>query len=199
MNINTNELNFKKGDGLITAIVQDENSGTVLMVGYQNILAVEKTIQDKKITFWSRTKKRLWKKGEESGNYLVVKDAKIDCDQDAILYSVIAPDCTCHTKKFSCFGEKDHFNFLSELSEKISSRKKLLPKDSYLTELFSEGLDRIAQKVGEEAVEVVIASKNKDRDDFIGESADLIFHLLVLCSEKNIDFQEVLKCLKKRS
>ena len=197
--LDTNTLNFAKGDGLITAVVQDVNSGTVLMVGYQSLEAIEKTNLTGQVTFWSRTKERLWTKGEESGNVLKVKDAKVDCDQDTILYLVKAPEATCHTGSFSCFAEGSSFGFVTGLFQLIKNRQALMPEGSYVTSLFRDGLDRIAQKVGEEAVETVIAAKNNDKEEFLNESSDLLFHLLVLCAEKDIDISEVIGQLKDRS
>jgi len=194
-----NTLNFAKGDGLITAVVQDADSGTVLMVGYQTLEAIEKTNTTGQVTFWSRTKQRLWTKGEESGNALNVKDARVDCDQDTILYLVDAPAATCHTGSFSCFGSVASFGFVTGLFQLIKNRQAALPDGSYVTSLFRDGLDRIAQKVGEEAVETVIAAKNDDKEDFINESSDLLFHLLVLCAEKKIDISEVIGRLRDRS
>lgn len=197
--IDIENLNFQKDNGLVTAVIQDNDSGTVLMVGYQNREAVEQTAKTSQVTFWSRTKERLWTKGEESGNFLKVKSAQVDCDKDTILYLVEAPKATCHTGSFSCFGKQTSFEFLSQLFQLIRDRKDNMPEGSYTTSLFEEGLDRIAQKVGEEAVETVIASKNNDKKAFLNESADLLFHLMVLCAEKNVDFCEVVERLKSRS
>ncbi len=197
--IDIGSLNFRKDNGLITAVVQDSDSGTVLMVGYQNREAVEKTLETRQVTFWSRTKKRLWTKGETSDNLLAVKSAHVDCDQDTILYVVKAPESTCHTGAFSCFGEQTSCRFLSQLFALIQDRKRNMPDGSYVTSLFAEGLDSIAQKVGEEAIETVIAAKNDEKANFLNESADLFFHLLILCAEKEIDFSEMVECLKNRS
>ena len=192
-------LNFQKGDGLIPAVIQDQATGVVLMVGYQNQAAVEKTLKIGQVTFWSRTKQRLWTKGETSGNGLEWLDIKLDCDQDALLYLVKAPAATCHRGDWSCFGEGASFDALEELFQLIQDRKKYPAKDSYTTSLFAAGLDRIAQKVGEEAVEVVIAAKNKDQEAFLNESADLLFHFLVLCAEKGAGWSAVLEVLRSRS
>ena len=197
-NLNIDTLNFQKDNGLVTAVIQDHDSGTVLMVGYQNREAVEQTVKTGQVTFWSRTKERLWIKGEESGNFLELETVRSDCDQDTLLYLVKAPKATCHTGKFSCFGEKASFGFLSQLFQLIETRKKNLPAGSYTTSLFTEGLDRIAQKVGEEAVETVIASKNDDKEAFLNESADLLFHLLVLCAEKDVKLESIVNVLKQR-
>lgn len=197
-NIDVETINFSKLNGLVPAVIQDAATGTVLMVGFQNREAVEKTQSEKKITFWSRTKKKLWTKGATSGNFLLVKNISLDCDLDTILYQVTAPDATCHTGEFSCFGEAKNFSFLDQLSALIEDRKKNKPAGSYVTSLFEEGLDRMAQKVGEEGVEVVIAAKNNDDDDFIGEAADLVFHLQVLCTEKKIAWNQVIQRLKDR-
>ncbi|MCK5460980.1 bifunctional phosphoribosyl-AMP cyclohydrolase/phosphoribosyl-ATP diphosphatase HisIE [Candidatus Gracilibacteria bacterium] len=197
-NIDFDTLNFQKNNGLITAVVQDSDSGTVLMVGYQNRKALEQTMKTCKITFWSRTKERLWTKGEESGNFLEMKDAQVDCDQDTILYLAKAPKATCHTGKFSCFGEESSFGFLSKLFRIIQDRKKNMPEGSYVTSLFNKGLERIAQKVGEEGVETVIAALSEEKAKFISESADLLFHYLVLLEAKETSLEVVLEELKKR-
>ena len=199
LSINIDTLNFKKGNGLVNAVIQDGLSGTVLMVGYQNRASIEKTLEQGRVTLWSRSNQRLWTKGEESGNFLEVLSIQQDCDRDALLYIVKAPKATCHTGNFSCFGKDQSFGFLTELAELIENRKINRPKESYLTSLFERGLDRIAQKVGEEAVETVIASKNEDKEDFLNESADLLFHLMVLCVEKDIPFEEVISQLKSRA
>lgn len=196
--LDTNQINFSKLNGLVPAIVQDADSGTVLMLGFQNLEAIEKTIELGKVTFWSRTKGKLWTKGETSGNTLVIKNITLDCDNDTILYQVTAPSCTCHTGDFSCFGKPGGFSFLDQLFTLIKDRKKNLPTGSYTTTLFNDGLDRIAQKVGEEGVETVIAAKNDNDDEFIGEASDLVFHLQVLCAAKNIEWDQITQKLKDR-
>ncbi len=198
-NIDLNKINFDKMDGLIPCIVQDYCSKEVLMLGYQNREALEKTLEIEKVTFWSRTKKRLWTKGETSNNFLKVINIKIDCDQDTILIKVKAPTETCHKNQFSCFGEKTtDINFLTELTEVIKDRQINGDKESYIKSLFNYGLDRIAQKVGEEAVETVIEAKNNNKQDFIYESSDLLFHLLILCTAKDVSIEDLIEELQKR-
>lgn len=198
MTLDIKTLDFDKAGGLITAVVQDAVSGTVLMAGSQNREACERSLESGHVTFWSRTRQRLWVKGETSGNILNIVDIKADCDLDALLYLVRAPVATCHRQTFSCFGDEREFGFLSVLSELVEERKAERPENSYTTGLFDAGLDRIAQKVGEEAVELVIAAKNNNDDDFLNESADLLYHFLVLCAEKNISFSNVISTLSFR-
>ena len=198
MNINIENLNFEKADGLITAIVQDMATGTVLMVGYQNREACERSLNENKVVFWSRTKNRLWMKGETSGNSLPIVDILSDCDNDALVYLVNAPIATCHRGSFSCFQDRQSFDFLSTLSSIIETRKTQRPENSYTTALFNSGIDRIAQKLGEEAIELVIAAKNTDIENFRDESADLLYHFLVLCAEKNIPFSTIIETLRSR-
>jgi len=199
LNIDLKTLNFEKSGGLISAVVQDVASGAVLMVGFQNRDAVEKSLKTGKVTFFSRTKNRLWTKGEVSKNFLEIVDATVDCDSDAILWTVRAPAETCHAGKFSCFGKKiADVNFLTELAGIIRTRKIAGNKNSYIRKLLNRGLDRIAQKLGEEAIETVIAAKNTDDAEFISESADLLFHFLILCEAKNIPLQKIIEDLKNR-
>jgi len=200
-NIDFSKIDFQKMDGLVPAVVQDVNSLQVLMVGFMNKEALEKTLETGKATFFSRTKQRLWTKGEEeSGNFLYVKEVKSDCDNDTLLILVDPVGETCHLGQKSCFGtEPTSLYFLSSLEQVIRDRKKNLPQDSYTTELFSQGLNRIAQKVGEEAVETVISALAQDKEKFVSESADLLFHWLVLLEAKESSFKEVLDELQKRS
>lgn len=194
-------LNFSKLDGLIPAVVQHYQTNQVLMVGFMNKESVEKTLELEKVTFYSRSKKRLWTKGETSKNYLCVKDIIADCDNDTLLIKADPMGSTCHKGDFSCFQESPEdfsITFIQNLFDLIQDRKKKMPEGSYTTSLFAEGLDRIAQKVGEEGVETVIAAKNDDRDDFIGEASDLLFHLMVLLVEKEVDMKDVVKKLKER-
>jgi len=194
------QLDFKKLNGLIPVIIQDSLTKQVLMLGFMNKAAYQKTLKTKKVTFWSRSKKRLWTKGEESGNYLKVIKIKPDCDNDTLLILATPVGNTCHKDIYSCFGKKeDNICFLEELYNIISSRKKGKNKESYVYSLFQKGLDKIAQKVGEEATEVVIASKNNNKKEFIGETADLVFHLLVLLNAKEIKLNDVVKELNRRS
>ncbi len=198
--INVNELNFDKLNGLIPAIITDVNSGAVLMLGFMNKESIEKTIKGGKVTFYSRTKKRLWTKGETSGNFLHLKSIETDCDKDTILIEADPEGNTCHLERYSCFEKVDKSNikFLTNLFELILSRKENKPENSYTAKLFEKGIDRIAQKVGEEAVETVIAAKNDDKGELIYESADLLYHLLVLLAEKDIHLEEVIDELIKR-
>ncbi|MFN8237409.1 MAG: bifunctional phosphoribosyl-AMP cyclohydrolase/phosphoribosyl-ATP diphosphatase HisIE [Chitinophagales bacterium] len=190
----------KAQDGLLPAIIQDSQTGKVLMLGYMNEESLEKTKELNKVTFFSRSKNRLWTKGEESGNFLEVVEIKLDCDNDTFLIKVKPVGPVCHTGNDTCWYEKnkDEFSFLHYLEALIQDRK-LHPKDnSYTNLLFNKGLNKIAQKVGEEAVEVVIEAKDNNDELFKGEAADLLFHLLVLLAEKNISLNEVLAVLKSR-
>lgn len=200
--IDTDSLDFEKGGGLIPAIVQDANNFQVLMLGYMDREALQMTLEKERVTFYSRTKERLWTKGETSGNYLDLIDIQEDCDNDTLLILAEPNGPTCHTGNQSCFHQKDfkpenELTFLNELEELIISRKKERPDDSYTTSLFDDGIDKIAQKVGEEAVETIIEAKNKDHR-LIDEVSDLIYHLLVLLAEKDVPFDEVIQNLKER-
>lgn len=202
--MNIKELDFKKGDGLIPAIVQDAETYQVLMLGYMNKEAVKQTLEDEQVTFYSRSKERLWTKGETSGNTLQLVDIQADCDNDSILILANPRGPTCHTGKTSCFHEKKfkpkkhNLDFLLDLEELIYDRKAEMPEGSYTTYLFDKGVDKIAQKVGEEAVETVIESKNKKKKKLVGEAADLLFHLMVLLAERDVSLKKVVKKLKKR-
>ncbi len=200
--IDTNSLNFEKGDGLIPAIIQDANNFQVLMLGYMNKKALEKTLEEERVTFYSRTKQRLWTKGESSGNYLDVVNIQQDCDDDTLLILAKPQGPTCHTGEQSCFHQKDFkpkkdLHFLNDLEELIISRKKEMPEGSYTTSLFNDGIDKIAQKVGEEAVETVIEAKNENHS-LVDEVSDLIYHLLVLLVEKGVPLQKIVQNLEKR-
>lgn len=190
----------KDPNGLLPAIIQDARTGKVLMLGYMNEESLAITTASKKVTFFSRSKNRLWTKGEESGNFLVVSDIKLDCDNDAILIKAHPQGPTCHTGNDTCWYEKnkDEFSFLHYLEVVILDRKQHPKENSYTNLLFNKGLNKIAQKVGEEAVEVVIEAKDNNDELFKGEAADLLFHFLVLLAEKNISLNEVLEVLKKR-
>lgn len=187
---------WKKMGGLLPAVVQDDSDGTVLMVGYMDADALAKTRRTRKVTFYSRSKKRLWTKGESSGNYLKLVSVALDCDGDALLVRARPEGPTCHAGSRTCFDEP--LDFLKDLQAVVDSRFKKRPKGSYVTGLIKEGPDRIAQKVGEEAVETVIASKNKDRDALLGESADLIFHLMVLLRSRGLSLADAADVLRKR-
>jgi len=197
--IKAEKLNFEKLGGLIPAIVIDESTNQVLMLGFMNKEAFEKTIASKRVTFFSRTKNALWTKGETSGNFLNLVDIKTDCDNDSLLITAKPEGPTCHTGDYSCFGvEKTNINFLNQLSALIKERKINLPEKSYTTKLFKEGANRIIQKVGEEAIETVIAAKNRDKNEIVNETSDLIYHLLVMLAEQNIELEDVVNKLVER-
>ena len=197
--INISEINFEKLNGLVPAIVVDTKTDQVLMLGFMNKEAVEKTLELKKVTFFSRTKNRLWTKGETSKNYLNLVDILLDCDNDTLLVYAEPEGNTCPLDQYSCFGiKKGDKDFLYKLFELIKTRKAELPDNSYTTKLFNEGENRIIQKVGEEAVETVIAAKNRDKNEIINETSDLVYHLFVMLAEQDIDFSEVVKNLESR-
>ena len=194
-------INFEKLGGLVPAVIQDVRTNQVLMVGFMNSEALEKTIADKKITFWSRTKKRLWQKGETSGNYLEYVSLQQDCDNDSLLIKAIPHGPVCHTNLFTCFGEDElgeGNSVLHRLEEIIRNRKQTMPEGSYTSKLFTEGTPRIAQKVGEEGVEVALASVLGDKKRLTDESADLLFHLLVLLCQQDLTLDEVTTELQRR-
>ena len=198
MNMNPN---FSKSqNGLLPAIIQDSITKTVLMLGYMNREAFQKTKETEQVTFYSRSKKRIWVKGEESGNFLKLVKIKVDCDQDAILITANPQGPTCHTGTDSCWGEtnQSHYGFLTELEEIIAERKKTNDDNSYVASLFREGINKIAQKVGEEAVETVIEAKDENSELFLNESADLLFHFLILLKEKGFSLNDVEAVLKDR-
>ena len=193
------KIDFQKSGGLVPAVVQNANSGLVLMLGYMNRDAIVQTFQSKKVTFYSRSKERLWTKGETSGHFLHLAEMSLDCDSDSILIQAIPTGPTCHTGAQSCFGdEKWGLSFIDHLQGIIADRHQNPAKTSYTSSLFAKGIDKIAQKVGEEAVETVIEAKNDDQDKFLGETADLLFHLLILLKAKNVDMKGVLDVLKER-
>lgn len=194
-------LDFSKSsDGLLPAIIQDAFTHKVLMLGYMNQEAFEKTQAENIVTFYSRSKQRLWTKGETSGNFLQVQEIRIDCDRDTILIKAKPKGVVCHTGADTCFEENNQNNlqFLEYLQGIIQERKKQVSKNSYTTSLFAKGINKIAQKVGEEAVELVIEAKDDNKDLFLGEAADLLFHYLVLLAAKNTSLQEVISVLEKR-
>lgn len=198
-----NELvpDFSKGEnGLLPAIVQDHITGSVLMLGYFNEEALKQTLASNKVTFYSRSKNRLWTKGEESGNFLHLKSIKLDCDRDTFLVKVSPEGPTCHNGTGNCWGEENNeqFGFLNVLGNIISERKKNPSKSSYTSSLFDLGINKIAQKVGEEAVELVIEAKDENDDLFKGEAADLLFHFLILLEQKNMDLDAIINVLKNR-
>jgi len=195
------KLNFEKMNGLIPAVIQDTRTNQVLMVGFMSREALEKTLADKKVTFYSRTKKRLWQKGETSGNFLEFISIKKDCDDDSLLIKAIPHGPVCHTNQFTCFGEDeiiDTGSLLRRLEEVINDRQQKMPEGSYTSKLFKEGAPRIAQKVGEEGVEVAIAAVLGDKKRVAEESADLLYHLLVLLQQQGMKLEEVMKELQQR-
>jgi phosphoribosyl-ATP pyrophosphohydrolase/phosphoribosyl-AMP cyclohydrolase len=193
------KINFEKGNGLIPVIIQDDTTLQVLMLGFMNEEAYKETLRTKKVTFFSRSKNRLWIKGESSNNFLNVVDIKIDCDSDTLLILAKPDGPTCHTGKFSCFGESVHKGFIYTLQEIIQNRKDNPKEGSYTNLLFDKGTAKCAQKVGEEAVELVIeAMRNKDKL-FLNEAADLIFHLLILLNIKGYLIEDIEKTLKGRA
>jgi phosphoribosyl-ATP pyrophosphohydrolase/phosphoribosyl-AMP cyclohydrolase len=197
--IDVSKINFNKFNGLVPTIIVDNDSEKVLMLGFMNDESLSKTIETGKTTFYSRSRKSLWTKGETSGNYLFVKKILTDCDNDSLLIYADPSGPTCHTGNYSCFSlEKSGINFLEKLNDLVKQRKVELPENSYTTKLFKEGSDRIIQKVGEESVEVVIAAKNKSRKEIVYESADLLFHLLVMLTDNNIELKDVVSELESR-
>ena len=193
-------IDFQKGGGLVPVIIQDHITRHVLMLGYMNEEAYAKTKAEGKVTFFSRSKNRLWTKGESSGHYLYVVDINIDCDNDTLLIKARPAGPTCHTGADTCWFEKNDQRtfFLETLQTVIRDRKNNPSDESYTASLFKKGINKIAQKVGEEAVEIVIEAKDNNDDLFKGEAADLLFHYLVLLEAKNIPLDEVIKVLETR-
>lgn len=207
-------IDFEKMGGLVPAIIQDADTRNVLMLGFMNEEAYQKTIETKHVTFWSRTRQTLWTKGETSGHFLNLVDMKIDCDNDTLLVKVHPIGPTCHTGTDTCWGEEnrqetgnrsqesgDRSNpllFLSELQSFIDRRKQEMPEGSYTTSLFTKGINKIAQKVGEEALETVIEATNGTSDHLVYESSDLLYHLLVMLTEKGLRIEDVAAELQKR-
>jgi phosphoribosyl-ATP pyrophosphohydrolase/phosphoribosyl-AMP cyclohydrolase len=195
------DIDFAKLDGLVPAVVQDNNTQVVLMVGFMNTDAVQKTLETGKVTFFSRTKNRLWTKGEESGNFLNVDKILIDCDNDTLLVKASPVGPVCHTGADTCFEEKNAntgVQFLSFLQDLIEKRKREMPEGSYTTSLFAKGTRKITQKVGEEAVETIIGAMANDDENFLYESADLVYHLMVLLTHKGFRIEDIAKELEKR-
>jgi phosphoribosyl-ATP pyrophosphohydrolase/phosphoribosyl-AMP cyclohydrolase len=194
-------VDIKSAHGLIPAIIQDSETKNVLMLGYMNEESLQKTIETQKVTFFSRSKQRLWTKGEESGNFLELVSIKNDCDGDTLLIQAKPVGPTCHTGADTCWQEanSDNYGFISELEATIKSRRENLDSEkSYVASLFEKGINKIAQKVGEEAVEVVIEAKDDNDDLFLSESADLLFHYLILLQAKGFQLNDVVKVLKGR-
>lgn len=192
------KLNFEKAGGLIPAVIQDETTLQVLMLGFMNEEAVKLTQETGKVHFFSRTKNRIWMKGESSENYLWVKSIAQDCDDDTLLIKVKPTNKVCHTGSFSCFGEKETKGFLYQLEEVISQRIDEKVETSYTSKLYERGINKVAQKVGEEAVELVIEAKDNNEDLFKNEAADLLYHFLILLKAKNFKLQDIEKVLQGR-
>lgn len=194
-------IDFEKSGGLIPAIIQDETTAKVLMLGYMNQEAYNKTAAENTVTFYSRTKNRLWTKGEESGNYLNVVSITNDCDNDTLLIKVNPVGPVCHTGADTCWGEENKatgYPFLQGLTEVIKQRKTASTDTSYTAQLFAKGINKIAQKVGEEAVEIIIEAKDNNDDLFLGEAADLLFHYMILLEAKGFSLSDVEAVLKNR-
>lgn len=194
------KIDFKKyADGLVPAVIQDHKTLKVLMLGFMNEEALAKTMAEGKVTFFSRSKKRLWTKGEESGNHLMVKEVLSDCDDDTILVKAEPLGPVCHTGADTCWNEKNHkSDFLHYLEEIIALRRTSNDEKSYVRQLFQKGINKIAQKVGEEAVELVIEAKDVNKDLFLNEAADLLFHYLILLQAKGHSLDEVTAVLQER-
>jgi phosphoribosyl-AMP cyclohydrolase / phosphoribosyl-ATP pyrophosphohydrolase len=200
MEFRVDELDWGKGEGLLPAVVQDDRCGRVLMVAYMNREALLRTLETRRVTFWSRSRRGLWTKGETSGNYLRLRSIAVDCDRDALLVSAIPEGPTCHRGSTSCFDESDRPagpGFLLYLEQLVRSRREALPDDSYTAGLFRSGINRIGRKLGEEAVETIL-SMNEAPERTVEESADLIFHLLVFLVEREVALESVLGELSRR-
>ena len=204
------KIDFEKCGGLVPAIIQDANTKNVLMLGYMNQEAFDKTLATKKVTFWSRSRNCLWTKGETSGNFLNLVDMKIDCDNDTLLVRAIPDGPTCHKGTDTCWGEENTVQqgsallgdnpllFLTELQDFINRRHEEMPEGSYTTSLFKDGINRIAQKVGEEALEAVIEATNGTKEKLVYEASDMIYHLIVLLTSKGLRIEDVANELAKR-
>lgn len=195
------KIDFEKMGGLVPAIIQDATTKNVLMLGFMNEKAYQKTLDTKHVTFWSRTRQTLWTKGETSGHFLHLVSMQIDCDNDSLLVKVNPVGPTCHTGTDTCWGEDNEMNpllFLTELQDFINKRKEEMPEGSYTTKLFKDGVNKIAQKVGEEALETVIEATNGTNDHLVYEASDLLYHLLVLLTEKGLRIEDVAAELQKR-
>lgn len=195
------EIDFSKGNGLVPAIIQDARTSVVLMLGYMNAEAYDKTVKTKRVTFYSRSRQCLWTKGETSGNFLNLVSIKNDCDNDTLLVKVIPEGPVCHTGTDTCWGEKNEgspLSFLTELQDFIETRHKEMPEGSYTTSLFKDGLNRMAQKVGEEALEAVIEAVNGTDERLIYEASDMFYHLIVLLTSKGLRIEDIARELKTR-
>lgn len=198
-NFDPNSVDFQKSGGLVPAIIQDHLSNKVLMLGYMNRAALDQTLAEGKVTFFSRSKERLWTKGESSNNFLHLIDITVDCDQDSLLIKARPDGPTCHTGADTCWNEKNVSNdFLQQLENVIRQRRDQPDDASYTTSLFKRGINKIAQKVGEEAVELVIEAKDDNADLFLNEASDLLFHYLILLSAKGYELGDVVKILESR-
>lgn len=192
------KIDFTKGDGLVPVVIQNVNTLQVLMLGYMNSEAFNQTKRENRVTFYSRSKNRLWTKGEESGNYLEVKDIQVDCDNDTILIKALPNGPTCHTGSTSCFKEETSKGFLYQLEQTIIERIDDNDENSYTNQLYKRGINKVAQKVGEEAIELVIEAKDENDDLFVNEAADLLYHLLILLKMKDFCLSDVEKELITR-
>jgi len=200
MTASSDDLDWAKGDGLLPAVVQDADTGRVLMLGYMNDVALEKTRATGQVTFFSRSKQRLWTKGETSGNTLELVEVRIDCDRDTLLVQARPHGPTCHTGTATCFGDgiRPPLAFLGKLERVIEARRGADPASSYTAKLLDRGVKRCAQKVGEEGVEVALAATAGDRRELVSESADLLYHLLVVLAASNVRLEDVLEVLEGR-
>ena len=196
--IDISPIKLSATDGLVPCIVQDHETQVVLMLGYMNRESIAKTIETGKVTFFSRSKQRLWTKGETSGNFLLVKNIVLDCDQDTLLIGAKPVGPVCHTGTDTCFDQKNNGNFLHTLERIISERKATPQENSYTSKLLKGGINKVAQKVGEEAVELVIEAKDNNRELFLNEAADLMYHFLVLLAAKDCNLIDVESVLKER-
>lgn len=196
--IDLSKIDFKKDNGLVPCVVQDAQTQVVLMLGYMNEEALTQTLKEKRVTFFSRSKNRLWTKGETSGNFLHLVTASVDCDGDTLLIKARPEGPVCHTGAATCFEDKNESASLQFLTEIIADRKNNPKAGSYTTELFNKGINKVAQKVGEEAVELVIEAKDNNRELFLNEAADLLYHYLVLLEAKDTSLKDVANILRQR-
>ncbi|MCU0344093.1 MAG: bifunctional phosphoribosyl-AMP cyclohydrolase/phosphoribosyl-ATP diphosphatase HisIE [Ignavibacterium sp.] len=197
--IDISKLNFSKLYGLIPAIIVDDSNDKILMLGFMNEVALRISLETGKVTFFSRTTNRLWTKGETSGNLLLIRNIISDCDNDTIIVYAEPEGPTCHLGNYSCFNiSNESIKFFLKLSELVNQRKRDLPENSYTTKLFKEGSDRIIQKVGEEATEVIIAAKNKSKQQIIYETADLLYHLIIMLADNELNLTDIVKELESR-
>jgi phosphoribosyl-ATP pyrophosphohydrolase/phosphoribosyl-AMP cyclohydrolase len=195
------KIDFEKCGGLVPAIIQDAKTKNVLMLGYMNEEAYQKTLDTKKVTFWSRSRQCLWTKGETSGNFLHLVSIKVDCDNDTLLIRAIPDGPTCHTGTDTCWGEANNPNslqFISELQDFIEKRHEEMPEGSYTTKLFREGVNKMAQKLGEEAIETVIEATNGTNEQMLYEASDMLYHLLVLLTSKGLRIEDIATELQRR-